>query len=60
MAVPRSTVANSSSAQTGDELAVMSVLKRRAGFHSVARLASPSGLVAELGQDNDTDFFLLT
>lgn len=46
MVVPRSTTANSSPAQTGDELAVMSVLKVRAGFHSVARLASlpgPSG-----------------
>lgn len=56
----RSTIANSTPAQTGDELAVMSVLKGKPGFHSVARLASLPGLVAELGQDDSTDFFLLT
>ena len=58
--MPRSTIANSSPAQTWDELAVMSVLKeRRPAFHSVAHLASLPGLVVELEQDDSTDFFSL-
>lgn len=58
--MPRSTTAYSSPSHTGDdELAAMSVLKGTAGSHSVTRLPSLPGRVAELGQDDGTDFFSL-